>query len=216
MADKPEVKETPATDKPGAGGKKPIWTELLEVGIGHFAITGGIEAIKGLIAGFAKETGEKVAKQHIPDIIFALFGIRTEDERRFNRARERMDPADYTRLTKKLRGLAPEIQDYYRLTVLCERDADTTKILTKDARMAKQTWARHCKILNYRAAQAESQQVVRGFRAWLAETDQQFTLAVKRQTRRTRNWTRRQKANNFGIEQEPPMGFLGQLLYGKK
>ncbi|TRZ47786.1 hypothetical protein D4S03_11100 [bacterium] len=108
----------------------------------------GWEGLREVIHGWLKKTGEKAGDKSADWLTFQIFGVSSEDERRYNEARLAMDPADITRLNKKLAPLDPKMSDYYRIMVMNKDVEKTTQILTMHARMSDPDWAREIHIMN--------------------------------------------------------------------
>jgi hypothetical protein len=129
----------------------PYLKEILTSSIG----AAGYEAVKDLIKSFTKKTGEKVGEDAAGWIGYRIFGMTSEDERRFNDAMASLEENDYTRLLKKLDALDSDRNNFYRISVMQEKPADIAKVLLQHARMNDENWRRYCRIMNLRREQVE-------------------------------------------------------------
>lgn len=148
------------------------WTEIWSATIGAL----GADAIKELVKKFTAETGEKIADRTANWISFKLFGIKSEDERRYNEARQAMDPADNTRLNKKLASLDPNMSDWFRIIVMNDDMAKITANLVMYAQMSDADWTREKKVMNLEQTAAKS--AWERFYNWAAKRIDGFKQAV--------------------------------------
>jgi hypothetical protein len=118
-----------------------------------------------LIQAFTAKTGEQVGQRAAEWISVQIWGIKTEDERLFNRAVTLVPPNEYQRLSKRLAVFNKRQADYYRLTVM---DADPKVIaatLLNHAQMDDAVWQRHVKTMNLTLDNDDA--VWQRFAAWL-------------------------------------------------
>lgn len=135
------------------------------------------DAVKRALEAFANKTGEKVSDEAANWLMFKLFGVKTEDERRFNAAKAGLDPNDLALLNKKLGSLTSEQSDYYRITVMHEDEEKIRQILEMHARMSDADWQREVKIMNYDRQKAEN--ILKRFTKWVSKHGANFPAAVK-------------------------------------
>ena len=137
----------------------------------------GADAFMSVLKKFMEQTGEEVSKRAGEWISLRIFGPKTEDERRYNEARQAMDGADRTRLNKKLDELDSDRSDYFRLTVMNDDIAKITANLVMYAQMSDADWQREKKIMNLQQQAAQS--LFEGFIDWAGKSWDAFVATIK-------------------------------------
>jgi hypothetical protein len=151
-----EHHESTHTESKTTGGPTSWGKEIFSSIFGGIGLELGKEALKDVLKAFGQKTGEQIGKDAGGWLSFKLFGIDTEDERRFNVAKEALSPNELTKLNKFLADLTSEQSDYYRLTVMSDKPEEITKILRMHANMSTKDWERECKIMNFNRTAAET------------------------------------------------------------
>ena len=191
------------------------WLRGLVRAVGDEAL---YDTIRALVVGFVSKAAPPLGEKTAEYIIFRIFGPKEEDERRFNRAVTLMDSADYARLSKKLAGdgtaanpgLTPDQQNYYRLTILCDKVKEMAEIMTAHARMSDAAWRRHVAIMDYNRDEAEAR--YHQFLRWvqpklnslgtnLAQIADNRVAQLNAAAAQVENHSQAWNANNFGIEE---------------
>lgn len=122
---------------------------------------GAIEIVKSFFGGMFTTAGEGVGKQlpkTVENYMTIKFGLKTEDERRYNLAKRKMELADRIRWEKKYRTLAEpnnvqlsdERYNYFRICLPLDNVDDTADILTGYAQLTDEAWDRECETMGFR------------------------------------------------------------------
>ena len=119
------------------------------------------EQIKNFLTALFTKWREKTvepAAEHLKEWSMAkLFGLKTEDERRYNAALALLDPNEADVLTLRLGNLTQQQSDYYRITVMQDNPTDMARIMAQHAQMPDDVWAAHCKTMNLNLDNANKQ-----------------------------------------------------------
>ena len=107
------------------------------------------EPVKMAVRKWLETTAEKVGPHTADYISMKLFGIKSEDERRFNLALTNLDPNEQSMLLARLGTLQSHQSDYYRITVMRDDPAETVAILRSHAQMTDADWANLVVVMNY-------------------------------------------------------------------
>lgn len=141
----------------------PITKEILGSAIGNAAI----EGLKALLVKFGEKFGEHSAEhigKHAAEwVTFQLFGVKSEDERRYNEARQTLPETERIRLNQRL--AQPNIDsDWYRICVMNNETAAITRTLLMHAQMEDPEWANEVAAMNLEKKEAEH--YFRDFGVW--------------------------------------------------
>lgn len=124
------------------------------------------EPVKVALKKWMEKTGEKVGEHTADYVSLKLFGLRSEDERRFNLALTRLDPNETTILMRRLGRLQSHQSDYYRITVMRDNPDETVTILRSHAQMTNADWRNLVVVMNYNQTLDQSRFV--RFGRWVA------------------------------------------------
>lgn len=123
-----------------------------------------VAAFQGAIQSFFKTSGEKAGEDFSKFAMHKIFGINTEDERRFNEATKLMGQNWYSRLMERLGKLSASESDYYRITVMNEDPQKIFETIQFHAEMDDPTWDNYLKVMNVKL-EDNKQQFTR-FQVW--------------------------------------------------
>ena len=138
------------------------------------------DAIKNSFKTWMNKTGEKVGEHTADYISLKLFGVKSEDERRFNMALTKLDANEATVLLTRLGRLLTHQSDYYRITVMRDNPDETVEILRSHAQMTDPDWANLVVVMNYNQT-LDQARLVR-FGQWIATQAVATNAALNTQT----------------------------------
>jgi len=200
MADTPQEKPK---DHGGADGfefLKHLGTATSAIGVASIVkllAASGVSILNKLLGSFAEKTGEKISATAADYIGLRIWGVKSEDERRFNDARNLLEDNDRTRLSKRLAKLTSEQSDWYRITVMQDTPEKIANTLEKDARMTDDEWDRWAHVMNLDQSKVET--TWQTFLKWLQKDGQK---ALTEATQSVRQDTLRLRGVREGLEQK--------------
>lgn len=132
--------------------------------------------VRDLFKKWREQTLDPAAGHLAEWTLAKLFGLKTEDERRYNAALALLDPNESDRLVQRLGRLTPEQSDYYRITILQDTPAKMAQIMAQHAQMPEDVWDAHCRNMNLCMQHANKQFHV--FMAWAGKYIQELYKQV--------------------------------------